>query len=173
MWCTIFERSNMINFELEQWRRKSSGDLSAATSPCTQLCLFLASGVERQGSQITLSVLARKTQVQQLLPTTGHWLPGSQAPSKSPASESRHLLRAIKCRESFAPPCFTCLNLLKTSARSSKHFRSWRPIMMRNWHCWGWQNGLCQYLALQWLMRNSRIISYFFKLWLLYMDDRQ
>ena len=140
--------------------------------PVHSFYLFLASGVRRLGIQIILSVLARKTQVQQLLPTTGHWLPHSQAPGKSPASESRHILRALKCKESSSPLCFTCLNLLKTSARSSKHFRSWRPIMMQNWHCWGWQNGLCQYIALQWLMRSSQIIPYFFKLWLLYMDDK-
>ena len=76
-------------------------------------------------------------------------------------------------RKALLPSCFTCLNLLKASARSSKHLRSWRPIMLQNWHCWGWRNGLCQYLALQWLMRSSQIIPYFFKRWLLYKECRQ
>lgn len=74
--------------------------------PVHSFCLFLASRVRRQGSRISLSVLARKTQVQQLLPTTGHWLPESQAPSKSPGSESRHVLRVLKCKESPSPLLF-------------------------------------------------------------------
>ena len=74
----------MINFELEKWRRKSSGDRSATASPCTQLLLVSSQWSEKAGNP-DQSLSAGKENPSAAA-VTSHWALTSREPSSQQVS---------------------------------------------------------------------------------------